>query len=85
MNENRTRSRALYALYILLVICLGLIELSQLYHTPWLDGLRSNRVGALALGRGFLWSDLACYAVGVACGVCVDLITSHSRSRPVSN
>lgn len=43
-----------------------LVELSQLVHTPWLDALRANRLGALVLGRGFLWSDLVCYAVGVA-------------------
>ncbi len=135
MNENRHRSRALYALYILTIVCLGLIsrsgqspyfvkayvgdilwataaflfigflapkmttrraavcaaafsfliELSQLYHTPWLDGLRRTGAGALALGRGFLWSDLACYVVGVACGVCVDLIASRSRSRSANN
>lgn len=135
MNENISRPHALYALYILIVICLGLIsrskhapyfvkayvgdilwavaaflfigflapkmstrraamfaaafsvliELSQLYHAPWLDGLRRTRIGALALGRGFLWSDLACYAAGVICGVLIEMITFHYRSRPASN
>ena len=45
------------------------IELSQLYHAPWLDALRHTRLGGLILGFGFLWSDLVCYALGVACGV----------------
>jgi hypothetical protein len=45
------------------------IELSQLYHAPWIDGLRRNRIGALILGRGFLWSDLLCYTAGVLIGV----------------
>jgi hypothetical protein len=42
------------------------VEVGQLYHAPWIDGVRQTRVGGLVLGRGFLWSDLACYAVGIA-------------------
>lgn len=49
-----------------------LIEFSQLYHAPWLDGLRSNRIAALVLGQGFLWSDLVCYVVGIAVGALVE-------------
>ncbi|MDP0498824.1 MAG: DUF2809 domain-containing protein [Verrucomicrobiota bacterium JB022] len=45
-----------------------LIELSQLYHAPWIDQIRATTLGALILGHGFLWSDLACYAVGVGMG-----------------
>jgi hypothetical protein len=45
------------------------IEISQLYHAPWLDEMREYRLVALVLGRGFLWSDLVCYSVGVAMGV----------------
>ncbi|MDF7813053.1 DUF2809 domain-containing protein [Hymenobacter sp. YC55] len=45
-----------------------LIETSQLYHAPWLDALRNTTPGSLVLGHGFLWSDLLCYSVGVACG-----------------
>ena len=41
------------------------VELSQLWHPAWLDAVRANRFGALVLGRGFLWSDLIAYAVGV--------------------
>lgn len=54
-------------------------ELSQLVHTPWLDVLRANRFGALVLGRGFLWSDLVCYAVGVALAAGVDLLWRARR------
>jgi uncharacterized protein DUF2809 len=54
-------------------------ELSQLVHTPWLDALRANRLGALVLGRGFLWSDLVCYAVGVALAAGVDLLWLSRR------
>ena len=42
-----------------------LIEVSQLYHAPWIDSIRQTTLGGLILGFGFLWSDLACYAVGV--------------------
>ena len=47
-----------------LIFCF-LIELSQLYHAPWIDQIRNNRLGGLVLGFGFLWSDLVCYLVGV--------------------
>ena len=50
------------------------IELSQLYHAPWIDSIRQTTLGGLILGFGFLWSDLACYAVGVVLGVLVDVI-----------
>jgi hypothetical protein len=50
-----------------------LIEVSQLYHAPWIDSIRHTRVGGLILGFGFLWSDLACYAAGVGLGVMIDL------------
>lgn len=56
-------------------IALGLavlIECSQLYHAGWIDALRQTRLGGLILGFGFLWSDLVCYAVGIACGMAVE-------------
>src|SRR5690349_3362090 len=37
------------------------IEITQLYHAPWIDSLRNNRIGGLILGYGFLWSDIVCY------------------------
>ena len=49
------------------------VEFSQLYRAPWIDHLRATSVGALALGQGFLWSDLWCYAAGVALAAAVDL------------
>jgi len=54
------------AITLLLAFC---IEFSQLYRAPWINELRSNRLVALVTGRGFLWSDLVCYIVGVAAGV----------------
>jgi hypothetical protein len=49
------------------------IELSQLYHAPWIDSIRQTTLGGLILGFGFLWSDLSCYAVGVGLGVMIDI------------
>lgn len=67
------------------------IELSQLYHAPWLESLRHTTLGGLVLGFGFLWSDLACYTVGVASGLLLELLffprrfnraqAAHSVSR----
>jgi glycopeptide antibiotics resistance protein len=45
------------------------IELSQLYHAPWIDQLRQYRLMALIIGHGFVWTDWLCYTVGVGIGV----------------
>jgi hypothetical protein len=60
------------------------IEASQLYRAPWIDGVRATRLGALVLGYGFLWSDLVCYAVGVAAAGGVDVLASRGRERRAS-
>lgn len=49
-----------------------LVELSQLYHAPWIDSIRQTRLGGYALGHGFLWTDLICYTVGIASGACTE-------------
>ena len=48
------------------------IELSQLYQVRWINEIRRTALGGLVLGHGFLWSDLVCYAVGIALGILVD-------------
>jgi hypothetical protein len=45
-----------------------LVEVSQLYHAPWIDSIRQTTLGGLVLGFGFLWTDLVCYSVGIATG-----------------
>ncbi len=47
-------------------------ELTQLNHAAWIERLRANRMGGLILGFDFVWSDLVCYAAGVAAGVGLD-------------
>ena len=56
------------------------VEVSQLYHIAWLDAWRATRLGALALGHGFLWTDLACYTGGVATAALLDRVLSGGRA-----
>ena len=56
------------------------IEISQLYHAPWIDAVRANRLGGLVLGFGFLWSDLVCYAVGIGFGVLMEKIFLNKKN-----
>lgn len=57
------------------------VELSQLYHAPWIDAVRETTLGHLVLGQGFLWSDMACYAAGVALGACAELGVRRAYRR----
>jgi len=50
------------------------IEISQLYHAPWIDAIRANRLGGLILGFGFLWSDLVCYGIGIGIGFFLEML-----------
>jgi len=63
------------------------IEISQLYHAPWIDDLRKIPLAGLILGFKFVWSDLICYSIGVAIGAITEicLIQPFTRSRTVSN
>ncbi|QJD77438.1 ribosomal maturation YjgA family protein [Spirosoma rhododendri] len=65
--RRSTRTVALVAL----LFCFG-IELSQLYHAPWIDRVRATTLGGLVLGFSFVWSDLICYTVGVVVGAAID-------------
>lgn len=69
------RTRVLAGVALLIAV---LVELSQLSSAAWLETLRSNRLGALVLGQGFLVSDLWCYAIGVALAALFD----RSLGRP---
>jgi hypothetical protein len=56
------------------------IEITQIYHAPWLDNLRHMPGVGLVLGYGFLWSDIACYTVGVALGLVLERIVNSNVS-----
>jgi glycopeptide antibiotics resistance protein len=49
------------------------IELSQIYHAPWIDAIRQVPLGGLILGFTFVWSDLVCYSVGVGIGAMMEV------------
>lgn len=69
------------AAWVALGVCVA-VEVSQLWHPAWLDAVRAMRPGALVLGRGFLWSDLGCYAVGVALGAGAEArLRMHARAE----
>ena len=48
------------------------VEFLQLYHAPWIDGIRSARLGHLVLGSVFNGPDLVAYVVGIGVGVVVE-------------
>ena len=48
------------------------IEVSQLYHAPWIEAVRDHRLGGLVLGHAFHATDLLCYVLGVAVGVGIE-------------
>ena len=58
------RTRALASL----TICVA-VELSQRYHTPFLDALRRTAPGHLVLGSGYDPRDFLAYGAGVICGI----------------
>lgn len=65
---------------IALLISLS-IEVSQLYHAPWIDSVRRTTLGGLILGFRFLWTDLACYFFGISTGALVDSLLNRKFSR----
>jgi hypothetical protein len=65
----RTRAIALAALRI----AFG-VECSQLYEAEWINRIRATRVGGLILGRGWVTTDLVCYAAGVGIGTLGEIL-----------
>lgn len=57
------------------------IEISQLYHAPWIDSVRATRLGGLVLGFGFLWSDLVCYSAGICLAVVCEFAVSRKPAK----
>jgi hypothetical protein len=58
-----------------------LVEISQLYHAPWIDAIRQTTLGGLVLGFGFLWTGLVCYSVGIALGVVTESVIGRVKTR----
>ncbi len=77
--------RPLFQRCIISLVLAFLVEVSQLYHAPWIDGIRSTTLGGLVLGFGFLWSDLVCHLVGFAAGVFAELTVRRWRKIRETN
>ena len=61
------------------------MEISQLYHAPWIDSIRNTTLGGLILGFGFLWSDLVCYTIGIIIGIIIDIIINKTNIKVINN
>jgi len=61
-----------------LLLCFG-IEFSQLYQADWIKAIRNTRLGAVTLGRGFMWSDLLAYFGGALFGAAIDKFSQAAR------
>ena len=57
------------------------IEISQLYHAPWIDAIRNTTLGGLILGFGFLWSDLISYTIGIIIGIIIEKLLNKKRRK----
>lgn len=56
-----------------------LIEISQLYHAPWIENIRNTTLGGLVLGFGFLWSDIFAYTLGVSTAALLEYFFSDKE------
>ena len=56
--------KPLQTAWILALVCFA-IECSQLYQADWIKAIRATTLGGLAIGHGFLWSDLLAYTGGI--------------------
>ena len=56
------------------------IEVSQLYHAPWIDSVRATLPGRLVLGSGFAWGDMVAYAVGIVVGALVEFFLAPAKA-----
>jgi len=57
------------------------VELSQLYHDPWIDAIRTTLFGRLVLGAAFNAPDLIAYVIGVALGASTECALSGRTRR----
>jgi len=58
-------------------------EFFQLYQAPWLDSIRSTRLGHLVLGSTFNWPDLIAYTIGVTVGAAVEIWVARFRRQRI--
>ena len=57
------------------------IEFLQLYHAPWIDGIRSTVPGRVVLGTMFNSPDLLAYVIGIALGAFAEYVILRGDQR----
>ena len=57
------------------------VEFLQLYHAPWIDVIRSTRLGQLVLGTSFNSPDLIAYVIGIALGAFTECVYLNEKQR----
>ncbi len=75
-----TKKNSLWIAACTIIFSFG-IEISQLYHAPWIDSIRNTTFGGLVLGFGFLWSDLLCYCTGIGIGFLSETIFTYKYDK----
>jgi Protein of unknown function (DUF2809) len=55
------------------------VEFSQLLNVPWLNELRSTKLGHLFLGSTFNPPDFVAYTLGVGLGVGLEMVFFHNK------
>lgn len=58
------------------------VEVSRLYHAPWLDTFRITTAGALLLGRIFSPWNLVAYAIGITLAATGETLWMRRRATP---
>ena len=74
-NVNTTK-----VAFVTLLFTYG-IEITQLFHPPWLEYLRSIKIFALILGFTFLWSDIIAYTLGIFTGAVIEYFLLRNISK----
>ena len=75
-----THQSLLLAVLLSMLFSFG-IEFSQLYQSPWINEIRGTFLGALVLGKGFLWMDLWRYTIGIILSYLFDLCVFQNKNR----
>ena len=65
--------RSLFQRGIISLVLAFAVEVSQLYHAPWIDGIRSTTLGGLVLGFGRVLLEKFCLRNDVLVPFCVFL------------
>lgn len=74
----RTSGRTVAAAGVAFAIAV-VVELSQLYHAPWIETIRGSRFGRLAVGSTFNGPDIAAYALGIVLAALADRFCRTAR------